>query len=527
MKLANALDRIGNLESEKSELKKDKADLEHRVELLSERVAKLVRELHCRKSEKINPAELLEACLPLFTQEELYLVSDQLEDSGESTPEPTMPDIDPEPEEKARKKRNRPAPNLERREQQVLLPEDQCQCPSCSAVMPRIGFDTVEKWGYQPATLYLMAFMLETRACSCGEGIATAKIPAQPIPRGKAMPDLLANTVVAKFSDALPFYRQSKIFNRQGLDIGATTLVEWSRQVADVVEPVVYLMAEQILAAGYVQADETGLPVLVPGKNRTHHAYLWAYGRPYGQVVYDFSMTRAREGPNRFLEDFQGKLQTDGYAGYNEIATKAGVERYCCFAHARRKFEEALETSKSRSGKILKLIQSLYRVERKARLDKMSFEERLALRQDKSKPILQAIKDNLDSLEKNSKLLPKSPLGKAVAYARKLWPELSRFADDGEVEIDNNLIENGMRSIAVGRKNFLFAGSEAGGHKAATLYSLMESCKRLEINPQRYLTDILTRIPTTSLDELRDLTPLRWKQLQGDEAADCDEPTTE
>jgi transposase len=479
--------------------------LSDRVTRLEVQLEKALRLLRGNRTEKINPDELLEVCLEFFTEEELELTRDEPDTSDEDEEE------EPKPKKK-RKPRGIPA-SIERNEEiEVLLSEEDKQCPSCCEVMKRIGFRNVEKLGFQPATFYAQGYALEKVACGCGQGIATASLPKQPIERGLALPDLLAYVIVAKYHDAIPFYRLSKMLARCGLEIGDTTFVEWSRQVADRLEPLVYLMSKQILSSGNVQADETGLPV--QAKGGCDRAYLWAYGQPSGQVVYDFRNGRSREGPNEFLEGYRGNLQTDGYAGYNEVARSRDVMHFCCWAHARRKFKEAQPTAKARAAKILKLIQCLYAVEKTARGAGMSSDERRELRQKKARPVLQAIHSNLINLQRDGKFLPKSPIGEAVQYALNRWDKLELYVDYGEVEIDNNLIENAMRGIAIGRKNYMFVGSEETGRKTAVLYSIIESCKRLRINTLKYLTNVLTVLPTTSQSDLENLTPAKWHERQ-------------
>jgi len=379
--------------------------------------------------------------------------------------------------------------------------------------MPVVGTVTSEKWGYQPAVLYIMEYLLEKRACSCGEGIVVAKMPKLPIENGKAQPDLLAQVIVAKYLDGLPYYRQSKILARSGFQISDNTMVEWNRQVADLLEPVLHVMLRQVLAENYIQADETGLRQQMKGG--CEKGWLWAYGRPRGQVYYDYQPNRSREGPDQILDGFEGCLQADGYSAYKGIAKdNAGILLFACWAHVRRYFNEALPKSKMRAGKILKLIQKLYRIEKQSRSAGESSAQRQRRRQVGAPGLLDCIKDNLEAFQKEATYLPKSKLGEAIGYALRRWTELTRYVDHGEVEIDNNHIENGMRVIAIARKNFLFVGSEEGGHRAARFFSLIESCRRLGINPHDYFTDVLSRIRSTPLEDLEQLTPLGWKLAQ-------------
>lgn len=497
----SAAEILEELRRQNDEYRSENAKLTKLVEKHEARIQKLLRQLQGHNSEKINPDELLEACRSFFTQEELDLLEDL-------DPEPPQePDL-PEPPKKNPKKRKRKLDlsKLPKEREDVAVPEDECHCPACGSWMERVGHEITQKLGTR-SPFYTKEYWCEKRACCCGQGIVTAKLPPQPVPNGKAEPSMLAQTVVSKFQDHVPFYRQSKIYAREGLEIGDTTLVEWSNQVADLLAPIYWNMKQEVLASGYIQADETSLRVLA--KEKCDRCYLWSYGSPQGTVVFDFQPTRAaRDGPNDFLADFSGKLQSDGYAGYDATKNRSDVLWFACWAHARRKFHEAEPTAKARSAKVLKYIQGLYRLEAFARQRGLTSVERSELRKEKAVPLLAALKSYLASLK--DQILPKSDLGVAMNYVVKRWADFERYVDHGEVEIDNNLCENSIRGIAVGRKNYLFAGSQSGGVKAACLYSIVETCKRLEINTHEYLTDVLTRLPITPAPDTVELTPTQW-----------------
>ncbi len=491
-------------------LTSDNRDLAHMVEDLGRKLERAVSALRGNRSEKLDPDGLLEGCFEFMTQEELDLLGyspnaeePAIEEEGEEEPKP-----------RSRKKRKRASTaHLEQRQQAVPVPPEDRECPGCKESMPVVGSVVSEKWGYEPAVLYVMQYLLEKRACSCGEGIVVAKMPKLPIEKGKAQPDLLAHVIVAKYLDGLPYYRQSKILERSGFAISDKTMVEWNRQVADLLEPVLHIMLRQVLAEGYLQADETGLRQQMKGG--CEKGWLWAYGRPRGQVYYDYQPNRSRDGPDQILGGFKGFLQADGYGAYKGIANEsADIVLFACWAHTRRYFIEALPKSKMRAGKILKLIQKLYRIEKHSRAAGESSAQRQRRRQIDAPKLLDCIKSNLEAFQQEPTYLPKSKLGEAIGYTLRRWTELTRYVDHGEVEIDTNHIENGMRVIAIARKNFLFVGSEEGGHRAARLFSLIESCRRLGLNPQDYFTDVLTRIRSTPLEELEQLTPLGWKLAQ-------------
>ena len=479
------------------------ADLRARNESLEIQVAKLSRQLFGRKSESLDSATLLEGIRE-------YLTQSQLELTGGHAPDPSK-ESEPEYETVTRKKPSKKLDpeGLPRETREVKVPEEERICSGCGEEMPVIGHDEITRYGYQPLLVVAIAYLLEKRACKCGKGIVTAKAPEQAIPRCKAEPELLAHVIVSKHLDGLPLYRQAKILERQGLAIGDTTLGEWCRQAADVLAPVELELREQVLAESYLQIDETGLKVQAKGGCKS--GWLWAYGRPGDQMFFDFRRSRSRDGPNEILADYTGIGQTDGYKVYDDLAIEGPLVHVACWAHARRRFFEAKKASKKRAGRVLKLIGKLYRIERVAREGSYSAEQRRAYREEHARPILEEIRQALDEYRAEPSYLPKSLLGQAVEYAVKLWKRLTRYVEHGEVEIDNNLVENSMRMVAVARKNFLFAGSEAGAEWAALFFSLLESCRRLEINPHEYLSDVLRRLPETAPEEMGTLTPREWR----------------
>ena len=507
MNLEAAVQRVSQLSAENGALVERVSDLEARNESLQIKIAKLVRALRGRQSEKLDPSALLDGIREHLSQEDLALLGEL-----DRSQEPKGDEAEYELVRRKKPSKKLSPEGLPLEEHEIPVPPEERACAACGEEMPVIGHDDLVRYGYQPLVLYAALYHLEKRACSCGTGIATAKAPSHPIPRCKAEPDLLAQVIVAKHVDALPLYRQSKIFERQGLAIGDTTLGEWCRQVADVLAPVENELRKQVLAEDYLQVDETGLRV--QAKGGCDQGWLWAYGRPHDQMFFDYRKGRSRDGPNEVLADFAGSMQNDGYAVYGGLSVAGPLVLVACWAHVRRKFFEAQGSSKKRSGKVLKLIQKLYRIERATREGRFSFEERRAHREEHARPILEEIRKTLEEYAAEPGYLPKSPLGQAVGYTLRLWERLERYVEHGEVEIDNNLIENAMRLVAVARKNFLFAGSEAAAERAALFFSLMESCRRLAINPHEYLTDVLTRVPATAPEDLGTLTPKGWKQAR-------------
>jgi transposase len=391
-----------------------------------------------------------------------------------------------------------------------LEPDERC-CPTCKAAMARIGQTVTEEVDYVPASVVVREHVRPKYACRrCQEGVVTAELPPRPIEKGRPGPGLLAQILVSKYADHLPLHRQEAIFERHGLRLSRSTMCDWVGECAQAFFPIVQCLREGVLASYLVHADET--PVLMQvnyqggGKQR---CYLWGYVGDQGDVVYDFRTSRSRDGPLDFLEGYEGKLLVDDYAGYNAVCAWEGVERVACWAHARRGFFEALASATSEASLVLARIQRLYGVEKEGRELGLDAERLRALRQEKSVPILASIREDLDRLSKTT--LPKSPLGKAVAYALGLWEELTRYVEDGRIPIDNNSVERAMRVVALGRKNWLFCGSESGGQRAAVIYSLIETARRQGIEPFEYLRDVLERLPTHPADRIAELTPRAWK----------------
>ena len=400
------------------------------------------------------------------------------------------------------------------RERVEIEPED-TTCPCCEKPMGRIGEETSEQLDYQPASLRVIQTVRPKYACgSCKEGVVVAPAPKGPIAKGKATAGTLAHVAVSKYADHLPLNRQVWILGRQGVWLSKQTLCGWIRQVSELLAPIERAMWESVLASNVLLADETPVKVRVPGKKRTKRAYLWAYVGDRNEVAFDFSMGRGSEVPIRALRGFErGVLLTDAYAGYNRfVRENAYVKRAACWAHARRYFFEAKEHDPGRALPILGLIGKLYDVEREVTNATRSAAERAAFayvkRQAVSRDLVARIRVRLEQAK--SQVLPKSPMGKAIRYALGQWIELGRFLKDGEIPIDNNAAERELRTVAVGRNNWTFCGSEAGGNWAARFYGLLGSCKLQGIDPFAWLRDVLERVRDHPADRMFDLTPRGW-----------------
>jgi transposase len=325
---------------------------------------------------------------------------------------------------------------------------------------------------------------------------------------------LLAHVVVSKYVDHLPLHRLEGIFARHGVTLARTTLCEWVAAVATALSPVGDQLRREVTATDYLQTDDTPVTVLDPDTG-SFKGRLWTYLDPIGrQVVFDATPTHERDGPLAFLRDFRGQLQADAYAGYDGLYASGRVIELACWAHARRRFVEALMTD-PQAATVVALIQQLYQVERQgADLDAVA---RGRLRQEQAVPLLARLDARRHDLARTA--LPKSPLGDALRYLGNQWAALQRFVDDGRVAIDNNRAEGQLRVVAVGRKNWLFAGSLEGAHRAALLYSLVQSCKLVDVRPFDYLKDVLLRVATHPQALIHQLTPKGWASTFGPHAS--------
>jgi len=379
-------------------------------------------------------------------------------------------------------------------------------------MMERIGEEVSERLEYVPASFQVLEEVCQKYACPQGCTVITAAKPAAPIEKGLPGPGLLAQVAVSKYGDHLPLHRQAEIYQRQGVELSRQTMCDWMRQAAELARPLVELMQQRVLTSQAVQTDDTPVPVLDPELPRTRTGRIWTYvgdaAHPY--TVYDYTPTRSRDGPEAFLKKFRGFLQADAYSGYDQLYTEParGVVEVACWAHARRKFYEAQSSDVMRSTVMLAYIRLLYEVEREARLRKLSAADRGALRQAQSKPVLGDIHSYLEA--QRPQVLPKSPEGQAIAYTLSNWEALARYAEDGALEIDNNGAERSLRGVAVGRKNWMFFGSDNGGRTAALLSSLIASSKRLRIDAFAYLRDVFARISTHPRHRLEELLPDHW-----------------
>ena len=403
-------------------------------------------------------------------------------------------------------------------EEIVLEPsEEEKRCGCCGGEKKCIGQEETKILDYKPAVLFGKKYIRPKYVCSgCpDQGVTTALLPSRPIEKGVAGNGLLAYLLISKYVDHLPLYRLELIFKRYNVHINRSTMVGWIAQVCKCLALIYDTMGSELLKSTYLQSDETPLKVQDRSKKKKcHHGYLWPY-TDGSMIVFEYCKSRSRDGPNTFLKDFSGYLQTDDYAGYNEIAEKGGVTRLLCWAHARRKFVEAEDTDPDYVKNVLIHIAKLYAVEKYCREKKLTSEERYKIRQIDVPTYLKELKELLQNPGKT--ILPKSPVASAVSYTLSNWSMLIRYLEEGRLEIDNNRIENAIRPVALGRKNWLFAGSHEGAERLAILYSIFGTCKMNNINPYEYIKDVLDRVMDYPSHKIKDLTPVEWKKLQKSE----------
>jgi transposase len=433
----------------------------------------------------------------------------EAESQGEALAQPAKPARRPRPHPG---RQALPA-DLPRVERVIACTPEQCNCKSCGQAMTVIGYDQSEQLDVEPAKYFVLVTKREKRACrSCeGGGVAAAAAPARIIEKGLVSDRVVIDVLVAKYSDHLPLYRQSVILEREaGVEISRATLDGWVMQVGGMLIPVAGAMGRGLVGGSYIQADETTVEVQMhDGRGQNHQAYLWQYSWPGGSVVFDFRLGRGREGPKEFLGNFEGILQTDGYAAYEKVGGPKLVHA-CCWTHARRKFFEAhqLSPGESVAKNIVLLIDQLFEVDREARVQNCDLAARDALRQQQARPLLDTIQQAIEAAR--GQALPSSKLGNAIAYTQTLWTKLTRFLDYPELELSNNLAENSMRPVALGRKNWIHIGSPQAGPKVAAILSVIETCRRLKIPVRQYLAAVLPGLADVRIQRMAELTPAAW-----------------
>ena len=405
----------------------------------------------------------------------------------------------------------RPLPDHLPREVRKVLPKQEA-CPDCGGKLKHLGEDVSEILEYVPASLKVIRYIRPKLACAGCDRIVQAEAPSRPIERSLAGPGLLAHVLVSKYCDHLPLYRQSQIYARAGVELDRSTLAEWVGGSSRLLAPLVEALRRHVLAADKLHADDTPVPVLAPGLGKTKTGRLWTYvrdDRPAGDstpaaVWFAYSPDRKGEHPQSHLNNFTGTLQADGYAGFDQIYEAGRIQEAACWAHVRRKFYDLEVAHKSPvATEAVERIAELYAIEKEIR--GRPPDQRREVRNTRSRSLLESLKQWFE--ETLGKLSRKSDTAMAVRYALGRWEALMRFCDDGRIEIDNNAAERALRVVALGRKNFLFAGSDGGGESAAAIYSLIGTAKLNGIDPESYLRNVLSRISEHPIKRIEELLP--------------------
>jgi transposase len=378
--------------------------------------------------------------------------------------------------------------------------------------LKKIGEEVTEVLEWQPGELFVKKYVRNKYARKSNEGVLIGKLPSRPLEKAMAGSGLLAQIVIDKYVDHLPLHRQMQRFERNGLKLPYSTLTDWVSATCKLIEPLYEALKRQVIQSGYLHADETPIKVLDKDKKgQTHRGYYWVYQDSIRKLVFfDYQEGRGREGPSGILENFKGYLQTDGYVAYEGFDKRADITLIHCMAHARRMFNDALDNDELRAGYAMRQIQLLYAIERDCKEQELSFEEIARLRREQSVPILSSLGAWMK--EQYIQITPKSPIGKALAYSIERWERLSRYAEKGMLRIDNNPVENSIRPVAVGRKNYLFAGSHEAAQRSAMLYSLLGTCKMHSVEPYKWLHNVLEIIPDHPINRINELLPHRFRK---------------
>ena len=483
-------------------LRKDEqlASRDEEIERLKLLIAKLRRMQFGRKSEKLD-----------WQIEQLELKLDELEASRAQQAAAAPVSQAASDLHRARKRARQQLPAHLPRETRQVLPKQEA-CPDCGGKLKPLGEDISEMLEYVPEHFKVIRQVRPKLACARCDKIVQAEAASRPIERGIAGPGLLAHVLVSKYADHLPLYRQAEIYARDGVELDRSTMAEWVGGCSRLLEPLVEALRRHVMSAEKLHADDTPVPVLAPGNGKTKTGRLWTYvrdDRPWGDktppaVWFAYTPDRKGEHPQAHLREFTGTLQADAYAGYGTVYQGGRVKEAACMAHIRRPFYDLYEAHKSAVAKeALERIAALYAIEEEIR--GRSAEERRAVRNERSRPLLESMKKWME--ETLGKLSRKSDTTKAIRYALGRWDALMRYCDDGHLEIDNNAAERSLRAVVLGRKNYLFAGSDAGGERAAAIYGLIGTAKLNGLNPEAYLREVLSRIADHPINRIEELLP--------------------
>jgi len=440
----------------------------------------------------------------------------------------TLPQPEPEKtgEQKPRRKnqqhpgRNQLPAHLKRVEEIVACADDECKCGKCGAQTRVIGYEETEVLGIKPAEYFVRVIKREKRACAAcvTQGVVTAPAPERIAPKSIFADETIVDFIVRKYCDALPLYRQRAILMRDlGIDVALTTINDAVLRVGELLIPIVETMKRDLVTGGYIQADETHVEVQTPEKKgENHRAFFWQYSAPTKGVVFEFEMTRSKNVAKEFFKDYGGILHTDGYVAYDKNIGTKDLVHACCLAHARRGFVDAIKVqSKAQAPdawleRVITLMDDLFAIDRQAREQNLSLSDRHALRQERAPALLDELHTLLSDMQASGAVLPQSVAGKAINYTLKRWVELTQFMNHPVIELSTNWAENSMRPVAIGRRNWLHLGSKEAGPKIAAIFSIVESCRKLEVPIRKYLADVLPGLADRSIKQLAGLTPTAY-----------------
>jgi transposase len=509
----------------------DRKQLPQSADVLQQMVLDLIAQLDASEAKRIKTENLLRQLLAArsgrrseqISEEQLALFEAELKaqgvnveelskgQAGGNDPDDKDPPVSTGSSAETNSRGRRALPAHLKRERIVHdLEEAEKHCAVCAQSMREFGEETSERYEYIPAQLIVIEDVCKKYSCACT--VKTAGKPSQPIEKSTAGASLLTQVIVAKYADHLPLHRQGKIFRRFGAELSDRTMCGWMRQCADLLDPLYKKLKEFVLASKVVGTDDTPVKVLDQKLPQTRKGRIWPYvgDRDHPAVIYDYTPTRERAGPERFLKDFRGHLQADAYVVYDSFFTDParGMVEVGCWAHARRHFHNALEKDHAHMGGVLAMVAHLYEVEKTGRQNGLRGEALRLLRQSDARPMLDRLHEYL--LKIRDEVLPKSEAGQAVAYTLKNWTALTRYCSDGDLLIDNNGTERSLRSFAVGRNNWTFFGSDSGGKTAAILRSFVTSCELAGIDPFAWFRDVLGRIAEHPVKRLEELLPHRW-----------------
>jgi len=487
------------LQVENIALKAANHEYKEQLQNAIDRIAQLERIIYGRKSERFVPVD-----------NQLNLFSGEIEDSDPKEQLAQTQQI---------KAHQREVRKSKHKGRQLLsqcghLPvEEQLLDIDHSEQSTRIGEVITEKLAYKPGKLYRKRIIRPKYKEPKTEEIIIAELPEEPIAKCEADVSLLAYISVSKFVDHLPEYRQQQIFKREGVQVPPATMNNWTHRIAKLIQPVCRHIKQQILNTGYIQIDESSIKVMSGKKNRTHLGYMWVLNSPEQHMVYfAYDESRSKTAAQKMILNYEGEIQSDGYEVYESLNKSNGGQHFsACMAHVRRYFDKSKANDKERSEYVLRKIQKLYEIERNCREQNSTPEQRKEIRQEMAKPILKEIKIYIEKQVITT--TPASAFGKALGYAIKRWKKLTRYLDNGRLEIDNNLIENAIRPLALGRKNYLFAGNHDAAANIANFYTLFGTCKKLGVNPYNYLVWCLERINSTSIQEIHSISPASYSKL--------------